>query len=674
MKRCIILLIMASMLFSCHDKKPNDDEAMINKGDWLMLLFDEFGMECFDETEINWYSKADRYYAVLQTGIYWNIIPNQSFNLNEDLDYSYLIQTIYRTMYPESTLTSIEEMQETLREMQIIKAKSVKEPVLLSDAITIIKDAKMFYYSSIGYDSHFSINNNLAIIEIEEYETISNNQIKLDDSKINVGDLLLLEETYFYVTSINENIYDITVADYDQIIDQIQIQDSFYPDLSKATIEEGSTMTNLTYQNFVTAKTKEQLLQTSAKYVNFEIGDLKVTGSLSKNNMNVKISGKLNDSLDIIEELSISNLKLYTKLNMDKLTIKEGLLQMDYKISNQISLSSKKYLDSSILKVKDINELKERIKNDLFSSESTSKAFDLFTINIPIASTGHIMNIKMVVGINVTVNGEISLTISSNQSNGIEIINNKVRFINESTKEASPLIEGSIDASSYLKAYVTCFNKKIMNVAINFGLRASAKLSIHYVDLGLKEVEQIYMETAYTIPPYQIILENQFYDTCLDVSLSWLLRLSAGEKGTIMHQLGLNFSYDFLKNKDPIFSIIHIEGHKIIKECQRNYLFYDMNNEGKQLDLSSFREIVAVGESKTLTVKNLNKNYSAQDLIWESSNPSIATVNQGIIKALSNGDVIITVRTKDDLYYAECYVSVEEVNLLMGSSSSFFFS
>jgi len=213
-----------------------------------------------------------------------------------------------------------------------------------------------------------------------------------------------------------------------------------------------------------------------------------------------------------------------------------------------------------------------------------------------------------------------------------------------------------------------------MNVAINFGLRASAKLSIHYVDLGLKEVEQIYMETAYTIPPYQIILENQFYDTCLDVSLSWLLRLSAGEKGTIMHQLGLNFSYDFLKNKDPIFSIIHIEGHKIIKECQRNYLFYDMNNEGKQLDLSSFREIVAIGESKTLTVENLNKNYSAQDLIWESSNPSIATVNQGIIKALSNGDVIITVRTKDDLYYAECYVSVEEVNLLMGSSSSFFFS
>jgi len=665
---------MASMLFSCHDKKPNDDEAMINKGDWLMLLFDEFGMECFDEIEINWYSKEDRYYAVLQTGIYWNIIPNQSFNLNEHLDYSYLIQTIYRTMYPESTLVSIEEMQEKLREMQIIKVKSVKELVLLSDAITIIKDAKMFYYSSIGYDSHFSLNNNLAIIEIEEYETISTNQIKLDDSKINVGDILLLEETYFYVTSINENIYDITVADYDQIIDQIQIQDSFYPDLSKATIEEGSTMTNLTYQNFVTAKTKEQLLQTSAKYVNFEIGDLKVTGSLSKNNMNVKISGKLNDSLDIIEELSISNLKLYTKLNMDKLTIKEGLLQMDYKISNQISLSSKKYLDSSILKVKDINELKERIKNDLFSSESTSKAFDLFTINIPIASTGHIMNIKMVVGINVTVNGEISLTISSNQSNGIEIINNKVRFINESTKEASPLIEGSIDASSYLKAYVTCFNKKIMNVAINFGLRASAKLSIHYVDLGLKEVEQIYMETAYTIPPYQIILENQFYDTCLDVSLSWLLRLSAGEKGTIMHQLGLNFSYDFLKNKDPIFSIIHIEEHTIIKECQRNYLFYDMNNEGKQLDLSSFREIVAIGESKILTVENLNKNYSAQDLIWESSDPSIATVNQGIIKALSNGDVIITVRTKDDLYYAECYVSVEEVNLLMGSSSSFFFS
>ena len=64
------------------------------------------------------------------------------------------------------------------------------------------------------------------------------------------------------------------------------------------------------------------------------------------------------------------------------------------------------------------------------------------------------------------------------------------------------------------------------------------------------------------------------------------------------------------------------------------------------------------GESKTLTVTVLPNNATEKGVNWSSSNSSIATVENGVIKAVGYGSATITVTTIDGNETASCIVEV----------------
>ena len=69
---------------------------------------------------------------------------------------------------------------------------------------------------------------------------------------------------------------------------------------------------------------------------------------------------------------------------------------------------------------------------------------------------------------------------------------------------------------------------------------------------------------------------------------------------------------------------------------------------------------VEVGSTAQLLATIEPENATERDLIWESSNPSIATVDEnGKVTGVSEGEVIITVKTKDGKIKEECRVVVE---------------
>ena len=65
-----------------------------------------------------------------------------------------------------------------------------------------------------------------------------------------------------------------------------------------------------------------------------------------------------------------------------------------------------------------------------------------------------------------------------------------------------------------------------------------------------------------------------------------------------------------------------------------------------------------IGESETLTATVTPADATNKNITWESSNPAVATVNNGQVKAIAEGAATITVKTVDGNKTATCSVSV----------------
>lgn len=76
------------------------------------------------------------------------------------------------------------------------------------------------------------------------------------------------------------------------------------------------------------------------------------------------------------------------------------------------------------------------------------------------------------------------------------------------------------------------------------------------------------------------------------------------------------------------------------------------------VSLNKVTTTLQVGAKETLTVTITPSNASNKNITWESSMPSVATVNNGLITAVSAGSANITVTTQDGNYQASCAVTV----------------
>ena len=70
--------------------------------------------------------------------------------------------------------------------------------------------------------------------------------------------------------------------------------------------------------------------------------------------------------------------------------------------------------------------------------------------------------------------------------------------------------------------------------------------------------------------------------------------------------------------------------------------------EISSIELSSKTIGLFVGDNKKLDVSVLPEKAANNEVVWISSNPGIASVNRGVVTGISEGDAIITVKSKDN--------------------------
>ena len=89
-----------------------------------------------------------------------------------------------------------------------------------------------------------------------------------------------------------------------------------------------------------------------------------------------------------------------------------------------------------------------------------------------------------------------------------------------------------------------------------------------------------------------------------------------------------------------------------------NPLVYEINDpEPTAIELDKASASIEVGETVALTA-SLIPNNAVATIIWESSDESVATVNNGVVTGVSGGQAIITAKTSEFDLDVECVVTV----------------
>ena len=86
----------------------------------------------------------------------------------------------------------------------------------------------------------------------------------------------------------------------------------------------------------------------------------------------------------------------------------------------------------------------------------------------------------------------------------------------------------------------------------------------------------------------------------------------------------------------------------------------DKNSQMKEITLKTTEETMKKGANTTIYAVYNPSNVNDKVLYWTTSNPKVATVSEGVVKAVGKGTATITAISKDGGKTATCKITVEE--------------
>ena len=81
------------------------------------------------------------------------------------------------------------------------------------------------------------------------------------------------------------------------------------------------------------------------------------------------------------------------------------------------------------------------------------------------------------------------------------------------------------------------------------------------------------------------------------------------------------------------------------------------------ISLDTYEKNIYSDESFTIYAQVLPKNATNKTVYWTSSNPNVATVDNGVVSAIKTGKTTIYATTQEGGYVASCQVEVEDVTV-----------
>ena len=571
---------------------------------------------------------------------------------DEYLTYSFLALTINRLI--ENDDTSIKSLKdkgliERVKKEDDLVDKEIAEEVI-DRAVSLINNKLIDKRQEFEYKEE--------IKRVDEY-TLDNNYLVTNEI-YELNDLVYLEDedVYKVVCGINNGSYTLRDAKLDEIFESFIISDSTEIDLTKAIdvteVDDGGSV----YLN----NDRDLLSSTSTK--RFFKDGFNISYKLAKNGINARISKNV-DGLNFFFDVAVSNIKPSYVYNYTNGDVKSTYFKIDYKTVEEIGVSVGRfknyYLDLKNLDASSFMNLsKSIIKEKADEAEATIRICQL---KVPISGVPTLyLNVELLA--KFYVSGKVEIVISNDSSKGFEVRNGKLRLINENDRDVNLKIGGSTSSAIGLNFNIEAVKRYLMDIEGDIGIKAKVGTTIHlYDDEGNHTTEE--SDIPYSIYD-ELSKENNDVKVCGDLSLYWLAKIRFNTSRTLLYKFGLSRDIDILDDKNQIFgNKSHIENFVFVDKCTRNNRLKTNNNvltviSSDKILLNKYSKVININQSYTIEIKALPTAYTKEELVYESKDNSIASVNNGIVYGLKKGATEIIISTSDGKYSASLNVLISD--------------
>ena len=576
----------------------------------------------------------------------WGIVEEEDYKkVNDELTYDFLIKTISNLL---------DEDVIYVKEKKLIKDRNDNKSVSQEEALIVIKEAVHIINNPV-------LNNEFEIKEkeskhLDDYSILENYLETKEELKI--GDIIFLEEDKAYkkVIDIQNGKYVLIDPSIDEVLNELSIEGSNEIDFDEVEIiPYNEEKIETSYVN------KYYDLLASNRHT-FSKNGFNVAYSFNSSGLDVRVSKKTKDKLNMFFDISLSNIKPSYKWKYKDGDVEQSFFKVDFKLTNELGLSTGKY-DRYYLDFKDMdsssfsNAIKSVIKTSDDEVECTIPICQIKTPipNIPLAS----FNIDVVAKVYVT--GRVEIVLYNDGVIGFESRNGKFRVIHDVERDADFIVGGSARAVAGINFNLETSNLRLMDVEFDGGIRAAVKTTLHlYDEQGNDTKEEI--EIPYSVVQ-EVSKENNDVRVCGDVSLNWVFDIQINTSKSFLYKYGLTYNKSLLTSKNQVFNnLTHIENWQFVKKCTRkNRDIITTTNTTSALSsdkivLRKYSAVVIKGETYEIPIISLPNGYTNADLVFYSNETSIASVNNGIVNANNIGSTKIEIKTKDDKYKA--YINI----------------
>lgn len=276
----------------------------------------------------------------------------------------------------------------------------------------------------------------------------------------------------------------------EEVIEKIDYEGTSDVDFATAMITDGNGEVLSDGYLDTNAISKDDIMKTLKKLANvsFSVKGFKIKAKITDTGLDFSVSKSVCDGVTLSKAYELTNLTVDAKadMNVAKLNFNEVYLKFNYDLKDTTTISG------SYAKTfgEEVTSVGEKLSGDSFWAKAVNKyalskldstSIKLFTFTLPLGSTP--LSITFDVLLNIDVNGRMEIVVVSEEMHGVEIINNKVSTINESTVvDRQANIYGQFELRLGLDVALGLYGYALVDVCVEGGVGAYVEAHAKYVD------------------------------------------------------------------------------------------------------------------------------------------------------------------------------------------------
>ena len=276
----------------------------------------------------------------------------------------------------------------------------------------------------------------------------------------------------------------------EEVIEKIDYEGTSDVDFATAMITDGNGEVLSDGYLDTNAISKDDIMKTLKKLANvsFSVKGFKIKAKITDTGLNFSVSKSVCDGVTLSKAYELTNLTVDAKadMNVAKLNFNEVYLKFNYDLKDTTTISG------SYAKTfgEEVTSVGEKLSGDSFWAKAVNKyalskldstSIKLFTFTLPLGSTP--LSITFDVLLNIDVNGRMEIVVVSEEMHGVEIINNKVSTINESTVvDRQANIYGQFELRLGLDVALGLYGYALVDVGVEGGVGAYVEAHAKFVD------------------------------------------------------------------------------------------------------------------------------------------------------------------------------------------------